>query len=295
MKKYCAFLLALSIGFFSLSQEVKAIENSSTEIRDNLDLEAVSSIFGDSKDIEDFERKLNDPDLEISNLDLNKDGDVDYLRVIEAQEDETHILTIQSVIGKNEFQNVAVIDVEKKSESETTIQVVGDEYIYGPNYIIEPVYQTPPVVVVVIFKPHHHHYHSPYHYGHYPPHFHHRHPHTYATYHAKVKVHKHHSYHHVTVRKSSTSVKLQSKNRKNDYGTKNPNNSYSKKHQTKSPSPQKKKGTSTAKKKNPQTKTKPSTVKRKSPSTTQQRNSTKPRPSQPKNKPNGSKGKRKRR
>jgi hypothetical protein len=45
------------------------------EISDNLDLRAVTDIFGDSRNLQDFER-LNDPELQISNLDLNYDNDV---------------------------------------------------------------------------------------------------------------------------------------------------------------------------------------------------------------------------
>jgi len=42
------------------------------------------------ENLEDFEKKLNNPDTQISNLDLNEDGEVDYLRVIETSKDETH-------------------------------------------------------------------------------------------------------------------------------------------------------------------------------------------------------------
>jgi hypothetical protein len=38
------------------------------EISDNLDLRA--DIFGDSRNLREFERQLNDPELQISNLDL---------------------------------------------------------------------------------------------------------------------------------------------------------------------------------------------------------------------------------
>jgi hypothetical protein len=61
-----------------------------SEISDNLDLRAVASIFGDSRNLQDFERRLND-ELQISNLDLNNDNEVDYLRVIETVENRTHV------------------------------------------------------------------------------------------------------------------------------------------------------------------------------------------------------------
>ena len=64
---------------------VEAINN---DISYSLDLKAVASIFGDSRTLEDFERRLNDYDAQISNLDLNSDGEIDYLRVIETSENK---------------------------------------------------------------------------------------------------------------------------------------------------------------------------------------------------------------
>ncbi len=117
------------------AQDVTTVEATDSDISENLDLEAVASVFGESEDLEDFEKRLNDPETQISNLDLNEDGEVDYLRVIESSKEETHLVTIQAVIGEDLFQDVAVIDVEKDSESETQVQVVGDVYMYGPDYI----------------------------------------------------------------------------------------------------------------------------------------------------------------
>ena len=83
----------------SFAQDRTTVNAMSSEISDNLDLRAVASIFGDSKDLEDFEYRLNDPKAQISNLDLNNDNQVDYLRVIETIEGRTHIIVVQSVLG----------------------------------------------------------------------------------------------------------------------------------------------------------------------------------------------------
>ena len=55
------------------AQDKTTVSAYNAEISDNLDLRAVASIFGDSKDLADFERRLNDPEIQISNLDLNND------------------------------------------------------------------------------------------------------------------------------------------------------------------------------------------------------------------------------
>ena len=71
----------------AIAQDKTTVSATSSDISDNLDLRAVASIFGDSKDLEDFEYRLNNPKAAISNLDLNDDFQVDYLR----HSNRTHI------------------------------------------------------------------------------------------------------------------------------------------------------------------------------------------------------------
>lgn len=130
----------------SFAQDRTIVNASNSEISDNLDLRAVASIFADSRDLADFEYRLNDPKAQISNLDLNEDNLVDYLRVNEFIEGSTHIIVLQAVIGQDQFQDVATVEVEKDAYNRMQIQVVGDPYIYGSNYIYEPNYKTIPVI-----------------------------------------------------------------------------------------------------------------------------------------------------
>src|SRR6187551_1594598 len=95
-------LATIIVSFFAFqmnAQNRTTINAMNSDISDNLDLTAVSSIFGESQNLNDFERRLNDPKLQISNLDLNNDNQVDYLRVIESVENNTHIIIIQSILG----------------------------------------------------------------------------------------------------------------------------------------------------------------------------------------------------
>ena len=69
-----------------MAQDKITVEAQTTDISNNLDLKAVATVFGESANLEEFEKKLNDYDTQISNLDLNNDGQVDYLRVIEKNE-----------------------------------------------------------------------------------------------------------------------------------------------------------------------------------------------------------------
>jgi hypothetical protein len=191
-------------------------------------LEAVASVFGDSKNLEDFEKRLNDPDSQISNLDLNNDNEVDYLRVVEAAEQDTHVVVVQAVIAPDQYQDVASIEVEKDSGGETRVQVVGDVYMYGPNYIIEPVYVRPPVVFSFFWGPYYRPYRSPYYWGYYPRYYRPWRPYPVHTYRRNVHVHVNvnHTYRHTTVRHSHNSVNIHNEIKRNDYGKQNPNQSF---------------------------------------------------------------------
>jgi hypothetical protein len=147
MKTKILFLALMTIGFSSCAvQSQTTVYAKNSDISDNLDLRAVASIFGESANLQDFERRLNDPKYQISNLDLNNDEQVDYLRVIETVEGRTHVVIIQSVLDRDVYQDIATIDVERDNYNKVSVQIVGNSYIYGDNYIYEPVYNVSPVI-----------------------------------------------------------------------------------------------------------------------------------------------------
>jgi hypothetical protein len=111
---------------------------------DNLNLYAVMNLFQESETLEGFERSLNDPETMINNLDLNGNNLVDYIMVLDYQEDNIHSIVLRVALNKNEFQDVAVFTVEKFRDGSVQIQLIGDEALYGKNYIIEPIYAETP-------------------------------------------------------------------------------------------------------------------------------------------------------
>jgi hypothetical protein len=224
-----AYVLLFTFGNIK-AQDVTTVTVKSSDISDNLDLEAVASIFGEAENLEDFERTLNDPGLKISNLDLNKDGVVDYLRVMETSSGSIHLVTIQAVLGEDLFQDVATIDVVKDNEGNTQVRVVGDVYMYGPDYVIVPAYVHRPRIVVWFWGPYYDPWYSPYHYGYYPPYYRPWNPYPAYKYRRNVVVHKNEnvSYRRAIVKRNPTLEKLQNKTRRNDLEVRNPNNSFTK-------------------------------------------------------------------
>jgi hypothetical protein len=162
-------VLLLLVSFGLIAQDRTTVRANNIDISDNLDLRAVAHIFGESRDLQDFENRLNDPNLKISNLDLNNDNQVDYLRVLEHYEGDTHLIVLQAVLGPNLFQDVATIEVEKDRRNRTVqVQVVGDTFLYGNNYIYEPVFFARPIIYDYFWMPNYVAWVSPWHWNFYP-------------------------------------------------------------------------------------------------------------------------------
>lgn len=151
------------------ADEQVTISAKSTDISEQLDLRTVATLFAESKDLEEFEQKLNNPETAFSNLDLNGDGQVDYLRVVESSTGSQHLILIQAVLAKDIFQDVATLYVEKdEATSQVSLQVIGDSYIYGDNYIIEPVFYARPIIYDWFWGPHWYCWHSPFYWDYWP-------------------------------------------------------------------------------------------------------------------------------
>ncbi len=169
---------------------------------DNLDLYGVLDLFLKSKTIEDFEKSLNDTKSGINNLDLDLDKKIDFIKVVTKKEgDSSYTFILQDAVSKTETQDVAVILVNRDKNKKVSVQIVGDEDLYGKDYVIEPktspspavtanpaytgadpvtkdvpastttvVVQSAPIVQYV-YSPAYVPYYPPYYYGYHPPYF----------------------------------------------------------------------------------------------------------------------------
>lgn len=225
---YIGLLLLLATNMLS-AQDKTTVRANNIDISDNLDLRAVAHIFGESSNLEDFENRLNDPKLQISNLDLNGDNQVDYLRVIESVENSTHLVIIQAVLGRDLFQDVATIEVEKDRRNRTVqVQVVGDVFLYGHNYIYEPVYYHTPVIYTHFWIPNYVVYYSPWYWNYYPRYYWTWNPYPIFRYRNNVNVfiNVNNTCHYVNVRRSQRAVAMHQTRRSSGYETQYPNRSF---------------------------------------------------------------------
>ena len=220
---------SLLLAIPTFAQDKTTVTANSSDISDNLDLKAVASIFGDASNLEDFERRINDPKSQISNLDLNNDNQVDYLRVVESVEGRAHIVVIQAVLEKDVFQDVATVEIEKDSNNRVQIQVVGDVYMYGNNYIYEPIYVHTPVIYNTFWVNHYRPYCSSWYWGYYPSYYSYWSPYPIFRYRNNISIHINfgHSYNYVSYRRCHSAYNAYYGRRGNGYEMRHPNRSFS--------------------------------------------------------------------
>jgi hypothetical protein len=211
MKKIvCVYLLVaislLSLPAFCQNKDKKneAPKEDTTPLLglagDNLDLYAVLDLFQKSKTVEAFEKSLNDASLKINNIDLNLDKKIDFIKVVTNKDGDSYQFILRVDVTKTESQDVAVILLDKDKDKKISLQIVGDEELYGKDYVIEPkgnspvtpnpgykgadpVLETVPAtttttvvvqsapIVQYVYSPAYVPYMPPYYYGYYPPWF----------------------------------------------------------------------------------------------------------------------------
>lgn len=105
---------------------------------ENFSLQGALDLFKKAGSPEDFEKLLNTEDSKVNNLDLNEDGNTDYIKVVSKRENDVQIFVLQALVSETESQDIAVIELEKTGAENAVVQIVGDEDIYGEETIVEP-------------------------------------------------------------------------------------------------------------------------------------------------------------
>jgi hypothetical protein len=105
---------------------------------DHFSLAGALELFKKAGTPEEFERLLNTEDSKVNNLDLNGDGNTDYIRVINKKDGDVQVFILQALVSESENQDIAVIELEKTGSESAVVQITGDEEIYGKELIVEP-------------------------------------------------------------------------------------------------------------------------------------------------------------
>jgi hypothetical protein len=130
--------LLLSMVCFAVTSFSTVAQQDSTGMPgDDFSLQGALAMFKQSATPEEFEKLINSENNNVNNLDINGDGDIDYINVIDKTEKEVHAFVLQIAVSEKENQDIAVIELEKTGDTTAVLQIIGDEDIYGEQIIVE--------------------------------------------------------------------------------------------------------------------------------------------------------------
>ena len=110
-----------------------------------------------------LEQQINDPNSGINTLDLDKDGNIDYLKIVERQNQ----LVVVDETPTNQI-TIATLNISPNGD----VNVMGNQMYSGVNYNYHNRYSlTDAILLSYLLRPHPY-YIPSYHYGHYPSYYH---------------------------------------------------------------------------------------------------------------------------
>lgn len=139
MKRVNYVLLAIVFPLVVSCGSEETVEKTVDLTEEGFNLQGALEMFEKSKSPEDFERALNAESNPVNNLDLNDDGKIDFVKVIDRMKDKSHSIVMQVVLNEKENQDIAAIVIEKNGPSSARVQIIGDVVLYGKEVVLEPV------------------------------------------------------------------------------------------------------------------------------------------------------------
>jgi len=112
MKK--AIITSILALLIATGTTVRAQENPNEYLGlpgDNLNLYAVMSLFQESETLEGFERKLNEQNSRVNNLDLNGDNFVDYIMVTDYVDGADHNIVLSVALNSKDTDILSFVTV----------------------------------------------------------------------------------------------------------------------------------------------------------------------------------------
>jgi len=159
-------LLASACNQNPPQQNNVTIENNTTA---GFDVNKLAQFVKTSTDPQTLEKAINNPANQINNLDLDKDGNIDYLKV---QESDNNKLKVIDDVSNSESVTVATINVSPDNNSNTAdLNIQGNPSYAGyNNYYHSSFSFTDFLLMSYLLRPHS--YYMPmYHYGYYPSYY----------------------------------------------------------------------------------------------------------------------------
>jgi hypothetical protein len=148
------------------SQPTVTVTPEVSNLGDNLDLQALGALVQKSQNAQSIEDTLNS-NGSINNLDLDGDGNVDYIKVTEYGSGNSRGFSFTVDLPDNQSQEVATIELNKNG-NEAQMNINGNQQLYGQNSSYQSHISVSDLLIMHYLFSNHSYYHSPYRYGYYP-------------------------------------------------------------------------------------------------------------------------------
>ncbi|MDO8515976.1 MAG: hypothetical protein Q7S28_01865 [bacterium] len=177
MKTILGIVLAVFMGLagYATAEEGDSPETVTVSAStSDLDLKAIQEVAKRAKNAEEFEHLINEPDSG-NNLDLDNDGNTDYLRVEEFGSGNIRGFAIYVDLPNGEAQEVARIEVERiqvrNREDRVRFSFWGNPYVYGYPMRYSWYWGWNSYPISIYFWSYHTWYVPSWHYGYYPSYY----------------------------------------------------------------------------------------------------------------------------
>lgn len=173
MKKiFAALLISTTIFAVGCNQDRPAQNNVTVESNNTpagFDVNKLAELVKTSTDPQTLEKGINNPANHINNLDLDKDGNVDYLKVVEG---DGNRLDVIDEVSNTDSVTITRIKIDPSANNNTAdLSVRGNpDYVGYNNYYHSSFSFTDFLLLSYLMRPHS--YYMPiYHYGYYPSYY----------------------------------------------------------------------------------------------------------------------------
>jgi hypothetical protein len=168
MKKIFIALTGLVLSVSACSQNPPqqnnvTIENNTTA---GFDVNKLAQFVKNSTDPQTLEKAINNPANQINNLDLDKDGNIDYLKVQEADNNKLNII---DDVSNSQSVTVASVNIQPTGNNNTAnLDIQGNPTYVGYNNYYHSSFGLTDFLILSYFMRPHAYYVPMYHYGYYP-------------------------------------------------------------------------------------------------------------------------------
>ena len=155
------------VADYSPSQSSVTVTPEVENLGQGLDLQMLGEMVKSSTSAQDVEDKLNS-NGSINNLDLDNDGNVDYVKVTEYGSGSSRGLSFTVDLAGGQTQEIATIQIDNASNNYANMNIQGNQNLYGNSGYYTSRYSVGDILLMhYLFAPHRY-YVSPYRYGYYP-------------------------------------------------------------------------------------------------------------------------------